>query len=328
MITRRRFLASSAFAGLPYVLSSSSLAQSSYRGVRIVVGFPPGGGTDVAARLLANKLRSQYADGLLVDNRPGASGRIAVDQVKTGPNDGSTLLFTPDFVLTIYPHSFAKLSYDPLRDLTPVAMCAKTSYAISVGTRVPANVRTINDVLAWCKANPKEAAFASTSAGSATHFAGVMLAHASGVEILHVPYKGGALALQDLIGGQIPISINPIGEILPQLKSGKVRVLATTGGSRNRFLPDVPTLVESGIQSAVVEAWMAVLMPAQTPVEIVAKTSVAINTALQDKDVQEGFAKLAMETVQSTPRQLASAMRMDIERWRPVVKASGFIANE
>jgi tripartite-type tricarboxylate transporter receptor subunit TctC len=251
-----------------------------------------------------------------------------VYQVKTGPNDGSTLLFTPDFVLTIYPHSFAKLSYDPLRDLTPVAMCAKTSYAISVGTRVPANVRTINDVLAWCKANPKEAAFASTSAGSATHFAGVMLAHASGVEILHVPYKGGALALQDLIGGQIPISINPIGEILPQLKSGKVRVLATTGGSRNRFLPDVPTLVESGIQSAVVEAWMAVLMPAQTPVEIVAKTSVAINTALQDKDVQEGFAKLAMETVQSTPRQLASAMRMDIERWRPVVKASGFIANE
>jgi tripartite-type tricarboxylate transporter receptor subunit TctC len=207
-------------------------------------------------------------------------------------------------------------------------MCAKTAYAITAGPRVPANVKSIKEFLTWCKAYPQDAAFASTAAGSATHFTGVMLSQAAGVEILHVPYKGGAPALQDLIGGQIPLAINPIGEILPQIKTGRLRVLATTGATRSRFLPDVPTLVESGNQNAVVEAWLAFLMPPRAPMELAVKTATAINMAVQDKEVQNGLAKLAMETVESSPSQLASTIRTDLERWRPVVKASGFIAEE
>lgn len=282
----------------------------------------------MAARIIADRLRSRHGVNLIVDNRPGASGRLAVDFVKGGDADGQTMLFTPDFVMTVYPHSFRKLGYDPLKDFAPVALCAKTAYVLCAGPALPANVTDMQQFLAWTRSNPKLAAFASTSPGSTTHFTGVMLARAAGVEMLHVPYKGGAPALQDLMGGQIPLSINPIGEVLPHLKAGKLRVLATTGARRSRFMPDVPTLFESGFKDVIVEGWLGMLMPAKVAANMVKTTSAAINAVLQEQDVKDSFARLALETVQSTPDDFRAVIRSDLEKWGPAVAASGFAADE
>ncbi|MGE4338210.1 MAG: tripartite tricarboxylate transporter substrate-binding protein [Pigmentiphaga sp.] len=278
--------------------------------------------------MTADKIRSAYPVGLVVENRAGASGRLGTEYVKDTDPDGMNMLFAPDFIMTIYPHSFRKLGYRPLHDFKPVAMCSTTDYVLAAGPSLPSNVTNVQQFTDWCKANPERAAFASTSAGAASHFAGIMLSKAMGVELLHVPYKGGAPALQDLMGGQLPVSINPIGEVLPQLKSGRIRVLATTGARRNRFLPDVPTLVESGLRDMVIEAWLGLFMSGKTPAETVAKAAALVNTALQNPDLRDGYAGIGMETVQSTPEGFAATIKADIERWGPVVKASGFTAEE
>ncbi|WP_213958755.1 MULTISPECIES: Bug family tripartite tricarboxylate transporter substrate binding protein [unclassified Variovorax] len=325
--TRRQLLAASAASLSIAALPRLALAQSTKLS-RLIVPFPAGGGTDAVARMTADKLHSDFPAGLVVENRAGASGRIGVEYVKDAQPDGSTMLFTTDFVMTIFPYSFRKLNYNPLQDFAPVALCSKTGYALAVGPGMPAEVTNLQQLVAWCKANPSRASFASTSAGAASHFAGLMLSRAIGVDLLHVAYKGGAPALQDLMGGQIPMSINPIGEVLPQMASGKVRVIATTGAQRSRFLPNAPTLVELGLQDMVVESWLGLFMPAKTPADVVTRTAAAFNAALQRKDLHDGYAGIAMETVQGTPASFAAVIKADMERWEPIIKASGFTAEE
>ena len=329
MTTRRQLVSAAAAAiALPSLISHPAHAQIIGKVARLIVPFPAGGGTDAVARLIADKLRADYPGGIIVENKVGASGRIGAEYVRDSEPDGMTMLFSTDFVLTIYPHSFRKLNYNPVLDFAPVAQCSRTAYALTAGPGLPANITTVQQFIAWCKANPKQASFASATAGSASHFTGVMLSRAAGVDILHVPYKGGALALQDLMGGQISVSTIGIGDVLPQLNSGKLRVLATTGAQRSRFLPDVPTLVESGMKDVVVETWLGIFMPAKTPADIVNKSATMINAALQRPDLRETFAGFAMEAVQSTPASLAAVVKADIERWGPIVKASGFVADE
>ena len=303
-------------------------AQATAKALRVVVPFPPGGGTDVLARLIADKMRGVYSSTVIVDNRPGAAGRIAVEYVKTGDADGSLLLFTPDFLMTVYPHSYKKLSYDPMRDFVPVATIAKSQLAMCAGPGLPENVKTVSDFVSWCKANPGKASYGTTSAGATPHFVGVMFARAAQLEMLAVHYKGGAPALQDLLGGQIPVSINPIGEILPFLQSGKIRVLATSGAVRSRFVPDAPTFVESGLKDVVADLWLGYLAPAKTPAETVQKLSTALGEALKTDDVMQSFAKYGSEVsfVPATP--FAQLVRADTERWGPIVKASGFTAED
>ncbi|WP_233246824.1 Bug family tripartite tricarboxylate transporter substrate binding protein [Limnohabitans sp. Rim8] len=310
----------------PLFYSGNSVAQEKIS--RIIVGFPPGGGTDVAARLLAEKMRTSYPSGLIVENRPGAAARLAVDYVKNAPPDGSTMLFTTDFAMTIYPHSFRKLSYDPIKDFAPVAACAKTSLAFSVGPSVPESVKTIADFIAWSKANPTQAAYASTSAGATPHFTGLMFSKSAGISLLHVPYKGGAPALQDLMGGQIASSFNPVGEVIPQLKSGKIRVLATTGASRSKFLATTPTFVESGFKDVVAEVWLGVVMPSNTPTSVIQKTASSINEALKTPELVEAYSKFGMETMVSSPESFSALIRNDLAMWGPIIKASGFTAED
>lgn len=296
--------------------------------LRVIVPFPAGGGTDVLARIVAEKLRGVYAPSVIVENRVGASGRVGVEAVKNAEPDGSTLLFTPDFLITVYPHSFRKLSYDPIADFAPVAIVARSQLALAAGSALPASVRTAGDYVAWAKANPKNAFFATTSAGGTPHFVGVMLARASGVELSPVHYKGGAPALQDLLGGQIPVSINPVGELLPYVKSGKIRVLAVTGAERSSFLPEVPTMVEAGYKDVVVQAWLGFLAPARTPQEIVAKLSAAIEGAAKSPDATQNMEKFGMQAAPSGPAAFASTIKTDLQRWAPIVKASGFTAED
>ena len=327
MFSRRRFLAVT--AGLAAAgLSPRAFAQAAAKPVRIVVPFPAGGGTDVLARLVAEKLRGGYAPSVIVENRPGAAGRIAVDYVKAGDADGTQLLFSPDFLMTVYPHSYRKLSYDPVRDFTPVATVAKSGLALCAGPGLPDSAKTVNDFVQWCRANPARATYATTSAGATPHFVGVMLARAANLDLTAVHYKGGAPALQDLLGGQVPVSVNPVGEILPFARSGKLRVLATTGSARSRFLPEVPTMIEAGYKDVVVEAWLGFFAPGRTPADTVARLSAAIGEAIKSEDVVQAFAKFGNDVSYVAPAAMAGLVRTDIERWGPVVKASGFTAED
>lgn len=327
MSSRRSFLA--ATAGLAAAgLSPRVLAQGAGKAVRVVVPFPAGGGTDVIARLVAEKLRGSYAPSVIVENRPGAAGRIAVDYVKAGDADGSLILFVPDFLMTVYPHSYRKLSYDPMRDFVPVATVAKSALALCAGPGLPDSVKTVAEFVQWCRVNPAKATYATTSAGATPHFVGVMLARAANLDLTAVHYKGGAPALQDLLGGQVPVSVNPVGEILPFARSGKLRVLATTGAARSRFLPDAPTMAEAGYKDVVVEAWLGFLVPGKTPADTVARLSASIGEATRSDEVIQSFAKFGNDVSYVAPAAFASLVRGDIDRWGPVVKASGFTADD
>ena len=322
--TRRGLLIGS----LALAFSSRALAQATAKPLRIIVPFPAGGEADALARIVADKLRGNYAGTVIVENRVGASGRTGVEAVKSAEPDGSTLLFTPDFPMTVYPHSFRKLSYDPLADFAPVSLIARSGVALAAGPALPAEVRTALDYVAWAKANPKQALYATTAAGGTPHFVGVMLARDAQVKLSPVHDKGGAPALEELLGGRIPVGIHPIGELLPHLRGGKLRALATTGDKRSRFLPELPTLAESGFKDIVILPWLGFLAPAKTPRETIARLANAIADASGHGDAQQSFLKLGMEAVAMTPVGFAATLRSDLEKWAPIVKASGFSAED
>ena len=328
MLTRRTFLygAASGLAASQLPFGRSAYAQVISQTAKVIVPFPAGGSTDALARIMADKLKGGYAPATIVENRVGAAGRLAVEYVKNAEADGSVMLFTPDFLMTVYPHSFRSLNYDPVRDFTPVATVAKSALCINVGPAVPAEVRTLSDFVQWCKANPKTATYATTAAGGTPHFAGLMLSQASKVDMTPVHYKGGAPALQDVIGGHVSSSVNPVSEALPFVTSGKIRTLAVTSDKRSSFLPDVPTMKEAGYD-VVIEAWLGTLVPSKTPAEIVSKLNLAIKEAFAAPDVVQKLAAIGNEADYKTPAQFAETVKADIERWGPVVKASGFVAD-
>lgn len=326
MLTRRTVLAASAVAAIG-AAPSRTPAQTLKKTLHIIVGFPAGGATDLIARILAERLRGRYAPSVIIENKPGGAARVAVDYIKNAEPGGSEILFTPDFPLTVYPHSFRTLSYDPLRDLVPVAPVSRSTLTFVIGPAVPDQVTSLVEFVAWCKANPAKAIFATTAAGSTTHFIGVMLANEASVKLSPVHYRGGAPALQDLFGGHVPASVNPIGETLPQAASGKIRILAVASAERSKFLPNVPTMREAGY-NVVVETWLGVFAPAKTPPEAVAALNAAIGEAVSSPAMIERLARIGSDTKFQSPDQFAATVRADLERWGPVVKASGFVAEE
>jgi tripartite-type tricarboxylate transporter receptor subunit TctC len=326
MFTRRSVVRAAAAGAMVASGNSFLQAQTLSKTLRIIVGFPAGGGTDVLARILAEKLTGGFASAAIVENRPGGAARIAVEYVRNAEADGSVMLFTPDFPMTVYPYSFRALTYDPLRDFTPVAPAEKSALALSIGSAVPPEVKSLSDFLRWCRANPNDATYATTAAGGTPHFTGVLLAQQAGVPLTPVHYKGGAPALQDLIGGHVSSSINPVGETLPFAKAGSVRVLAVTSAQRSSFLPEVPTMKESGYD-VVIEDWLGVLVPSKTPTEIVSKLNVAIKDAFSAPDIAKKLSALGNEVAYQTAADFADTIRADLERWAPIVKASGFVAD-
>src|SRR5438876_10169553 len=323
MLTRRHLLTAST-AGL---LSSGAsfvpraFAQATKKPVHVIVGFPAGGGTDVIARILADGLRGPYASTVLVENKPGAAARIAVEYVKNAEPDGSVMLFTPDFPMTVYPHSFRSLSYDPLRDFIAVSPAAKSMLTYNVGPAVSESVKTLAEFAQWCKANPGKASYATTAAGGTPHFVGMMFANAAGVAMTPVHYRGGSPALQELLGGHVPASVNPISESLTVAKSGMMRILAVTGSRRSPFLPDVPTMIEQGF-NVINDSWLGVFAPAKMPDDIVNALSLVIAEAVKSPQMVENMAKVGNEPAFQTPAQFAATVRADVVRWGPVVKAS------
>ena len=305
--------------------AGNAQAETLDKVVHMIVGFPAGGGTDITARVLAQALQGSYASSVIVENRPGASERLAVEYVKNAPADGSIMLFTPDFPMTLYPSSFKALKYDPLADFIAVGPVTTGELVLSIGPAVSADVKTLKDFIAWCRANPGNANIADTSAGATPHFTGVMLAHEAKVTMTPVHYRGGAPAMEDLIGGHVPASVNPVSEVMAFAKAGSIRALAVTGEKRTPFLPDVPTMTEQGFD-VVVESLPGVFLPAKTPAPVVAALNAAIRKATASQEVIDSLAKFGTEPASMSTAEYTAWIKKEIARWGPVVKASGFKA--
>jgi tripartite-type tricarboxylate transporter receptor subunit TctC len=327
MLTRRQALGASAF-GLLAAGGTVPRAQAIDKVVHVIVGFPAGGGTDITARVLADAMQGgAYAKTLIVEDKSGASARLAVEYVKNAPPDGSVMLFTPDFPMTLYPWSFKSLNYDPVKDFIAAAAASKSMLTFVVGPAVPNEVTTLAGFVQWCKANPAQANFATTSAGGTPHFTGVMLAREAGVALTPVHYRGGAPAMEDLVGGHIPASVNPVSEVIELAKAGSVRILAVAGAERSAFLPNVPTMKEAGY-NVVVESYSGVFLPAKTADATVDALSAAIREASRSKQMIESLAKFGTEPAYLSSAEFTAWIKGEIARWGPVVKASGFVAIE
>lgn len=306
--------------------SNRAFGQMLTKPAHMVVGWPAGGSTDAAGRLLAIHMRS-YANSIVVENRPGAGGRLGLEYIKGAEADGGIFLISPASMFVIYPYVYKKLSYDPFADFIPVTRVCKFPFAVSVGPAVPASVKTLADFIQWCTANPRQALYGIAAAGSGTHFAGVMLSRASGVALTSVPYKGDAPAVQDVMGGQVAATIHVLGAVLPFVGSGRLRILATSGAARSRLTPDVPTVGET-FPGYVAEEWFGVFASRKTPADMVARLNASIQEALTAPAVAQGYAKLGFEVAGESGAAFESIIKTDFERWGPVVKASGFTADE
>ncbi len=322
MFNRRQFLAASActttLAGWP-ALSRAQAPDTA----RVLVGFPAGGTVDAVARRVADKLRGSFAKTVLVENKPGAGGRLAVEELKRSAPDGSTLLVTPAAMITLYPHLYTRLPYG-IGDVTPVSTVAQVAFAFGVGPAVPDTVKTLKDFLAWAQANPALANYGSPGAGTPPHMIGALLSKESGVELRHVPYRGSAPGIQDLLGGQVTAFSSPIGDYLPHLKTGKLRVLATSGATRSSFAPHAPTYTEQGFKALELVEWYGVFLPPKAPAEVVQRAAAALRAGMDTPEMAEALSAFGMEVKLNSPAELARAVKEENAAWGPIVKRVGF----
>lgn len=316
-MNRRHFSTLLAGSLLTPVLSAQE------RTVRILVGFPPGGSVDVIARLLAERLRVSLNQNVIVDNKPGAGGRLALQELKRAAPDGQTLCLTPSGALVIQPWLFSNLGFDPLKDFSAVSRVTVFDFAVTVGPAAPQG--DLKAVLAWMKANPGKASFATSGAGTVPHFAGVLLSQATGVDLTHVAYRGGAPAAQDLIGGQVPMMIDTASETIEHHRSGRVRIIAVTGEERSRALPEVPTLREQGINTSA-DAFFGLYGPAGMPADVVERVGAAVGAILREPAIQERITSFGLVASPSSPADLAATQAAHYRRWEAPIKASGFKA--
>lgn len=294
----------------------------------IVSGFPAGGMGDHVARPLAEKLRGKYATSLVVESKTGAGGRIAVEYVKRAAPDGLTILQIPSSPMTLYPNTYKKLNYDPLADFVPVTSTVNYAFVLTAGPGLPAEAKTVADYLKWAKANPAQANYGVPAAGSALHFVGMMLQKASGVPLTAVAYRGGAPLLNDVLGGQVPVSVSVLGEVMPHIRSGRLRGLAVSSAERSPFLPEVHTFVEQGFNDLVVQEWLGWFLPARTPAETVLRLNALVREGLQAPEFIEALAKSGLQPVHQSSAEFGTIVRADQQRWAPIVKAANFSAED
>ena len=302
-------------------------AQALPENARILVGYPAGGGIDLIARRIAEQLVGKLAKAVIVDNRPGAAGRIAVDIAKQSPADGLTLLLNPAGVLTINPHTYKKSNYDPFKDFTAISLAAMIDFGFAVGPSVPANVTNLSEFIVWARANQGKVSFGSPAAGAPPHFVGDLLSRQFNLGLTHVPYRGGAPALADVMGGQISAIVLTLGDLLQPEKAGKLRILASTGSVRSPFAPNVPTFAEQKVTGLDVRDWFGLFIVGAPSPEVVAKTIALINPILKSQQYAQGVASLGIEAASSTPAEVDRLVRVDYARWGEIVKASGFVAD-
>lgn len=320
-IKRRKWLKA---ATLAFALSAGA-AHADTRPARIIVGFPPGGGFDAVARLLADRMRVELKRPVVVDNRPGAGGRLAVDALKAAPRDGSVVMLGPDALVALYPFTMSKINYDPARDLVPIGTVTEFPFAFITGPN-PA-VKNLAQYLDWARKNPDKTNYGIPARGAPHHFFGIVLGQAMGIRMEDVPYQGSSPMLVGLMGGQISAGIDVLGSSLEQHRSGKLRIVAVSSAQRAPQLPDVPTFAESGYPGITGMGFNALYAPAGTSQETVAAWSQALVNALASADVREQLMNMGSLPVGKGPEELAARGREAAARWAPVIKASGFTAD-
>jgi len=322
MITRKSV--SALLAGMILSLSVGVRAQND-QPIKFLIGFPPGGSTDTVARVVAEKLGTILKQPIVVENRPGAGGRIAAQILKGAAPDGLTYMIapnaTPVLQTLLYPPNVLK--YDMLKDFAPVAMIV--SYPLALAVSQASGVRTAKEYVAWVKANPRNATFGTAGTGGQTHFSGVQLGKVIGVDLQNVPYRGNGPLVTDLLGGQVPTGIMTAGDVLPHQKGGRVNVIGVFGAKRSPLMPDVPTLTEQGVPIDTGDAWTGMWAPAKTPKLQLDRMQNALKVVLEMPDVRDTLINRSTLNPDFRPAgDMDKVQRQDLAYWGPIIKASGF----
>lgn len=312
----------SALAALALTFAVPALAQEwPQKPLRLIVPFPAGGGTDIIGRVVGNKLADQLKQPVIVENRPGAGGNLGVDAAAKSAPDGYTLVLGQTSNLAINPSLYKSLPYDPVKDLTPVALLADAPLVIVVAQ--DSKFRSLAEIVAAAKAKPESLTFGSPGSGTVAHLSGEILQTAAGVKFSHIPYKGAAQALQDLMGGRIDLYMSSVPSALAQIKGGKLRAIAVSAPKRSPALPDVPTVTEAGIQGVEAATWFGILVPARTDGAIVERLNKELNIALQAAEVREKIAAEGGGALGGTAAKFAELLKAELPLWAKVVKDSG-----
>jgi tripartite-type tricarboxylate transporter receptor subunit TctC len=291
------------------------------RPIRIVVAFPPGGPTDFVGRLVADKMTTLLGQRVYIDNKPGANGTLGGGDVAKSDPDGYSLFLTTSGAVTVSPHLMAKMPFDTFRDFAPVALVTKVTEVMVVSPKL--GIKTVKELVALAKEKPGTIPFASTGIGSPPHLAQMLLDASAGVKFLHVPYRGAAPALTDLLGGQVQVVALDIPVVIAQIQAGNLVPIGVVADKRDAILPDVPTLAEQGYPNTDASNWYALLAPAKTPTAVIAKLNKAVDDALADPQVHEKLVKVGATPVGGTPDSLATFMKAEYEKWGRVVQENG-----
>ncbi len=308
------------FAGLALGLGLASQTFAAYpdKPVTIIVPFPPGGSTDMVARAIAPRLQQQFGQPFVIDNRAGATGAIGATAVKNAAPDGYTFMVASIGVYAINPFIQKKLQYDPVKDLDPITVAVRAPNVLVTNPNFAA--KSVPELIALLKKNPDKITFASSGAGSSDHLTAALFWQKTGTNGIHVPYKGGAPAITDLLAGHADVSFQNINAVISHIKAGKLKALAVTGEKRSPLLPDVPTLGEAGVQGADVFSWQAVAGPRGLPADVKKKLHEGIVAALNDPENRKRMEDVGFEIVAGTPEQMAQFQAQELERWRQVIQ--------
>jgi tripartite-type tricarboxylate transporter receptor subunit TctC len=324
-ITRRSTLGALGTLSMSAGLARHAAAQPGRTG-RAIIGFPPDGTVDTVTRMYVERLRAATGSQAIVDNRPGAGGRLALEMLKPLTADGSAFVVTPASMLTIYPHLYARtLRYDPLKDFTPISPLCVFPFGFAVNARHP--TRTLQEFIDWAKARGT-VDWASPAPGSMPHFIGTQLARAAGLSLNHIPYRGAAPAMQDLLAGTVQAVMLPIGEVTAFHRGKEARLLAVTSPERLPRLAEVPTFAEAGLGELTHEEWYGVVLPAKAPAQVVAALQAGIATAAATAEIREGLARIEISPLVMEPDVFRARIQQERETWAPIVAASGFNPDE
>ena len=324
--TTIRILVSAVAACSLGALSTVAQAQAwPARPIRLICPFPPGGAVDIASRAVAVELARTLGVAVTVENRPGAGGNVGGGEAARAAPDGYTLFMTTSGIQAINPVLYPKMQYDPNKDLVPVSALVSLSNVLVLHPSVKAN--SVEELIALAKAQPGKLTYASSGSGTSIHMSGELFKQLTGTDIVHVPYKGSAPAVVDLLGGQVNLMFDNIPSALPHIKAGKLRALATTGARRDPTLPDLPTVAEAGVRGYESGVWFGLAVPAGTPKDIVEHLSADAIKATRAPDFVKRMSELGYVIIGSSPGQMAEMIRVEVARWGPVVKASGATAD-
>ncbi len=304
--------------GLSFAVLQPAWAEQTHT---IVVGFAAGGSVDGSARILADQMQKITGDTYIVENRTGAAGRIAVQHTQRAKPDGTTLMLVPHGPMTLFPHLFTELGFDPAEDFTPIGRVVTYNYVLAAGNDVP--VTSGEELREWAEKHPDQASFGSPGTGTIPHFIGETIGNRLGVDLTNVPYKGSALTVNDIVSGVIPLGTMPATEALPMAEAGRLKIVALSGSERSALTPDIPTMEEVGIDFAL-DGWFAVYGPAGMDDAVVAELNAAMREALENPDVIERLATMGLQAAPTTPEELARIQADEREVWREVVAETNF----